>query len=92
LRVRSRYFSSHPNIFRIDIYPGIRARSCHLAPTLSPESASLLWSIPSRQQVMLNLAMDGKREHRGVPRQRAPGHRPASFACNQVYSDSMLSV
>jgi hypothetical protein len=57
--------------FFVNMSPGIRSRSCHLAPAVSPKCAPLLRYILSGQQTMFGFAMDGRRARYEISRSQA---------------------
>jgi hypothetical protein len=71
--------------FLVDISPGIRSRSCHLAPAVSPKRASLLRYILSGQQILFGFAMDGRWARYEISRSQATHHRETALARKYIF-------
>jgi hypothetical protein len=86
LKVR---LSKFPKRF-LNVYPGIRSRSRHLAPTVPPERTSLFRHILSRAKAMFDCPLDGQWAHYEIFSSQEPNEPKTSLACKYVFVVSAI--
>jgi hypothetical protein len=85
------FFSETPN-FLINVYTGIWSRSFDLATAVPPERASLFRYLPSGQETVSSLAMDGVRQRHAISNSPQTNRRRTSLSRNHLFRRSKILV